>query len=241
MYAGSIASSIKLPTSGLIFYTDCASDASYPNSGTTWTDISPSKLTGTLSGATLPSFTASNGGYLNFNGTTAYVTYGNNLNPGTAAGWTVISWFYLNSIPTTNARYIVGKVVPGTIANGHYGLAVQPTTPRLQGIWRLAASQTIVSSSSALATGSWYMGTEVVNRVNGTINIYLNDTASAVGSGTFVAGTGSATNTATLIEGAGSGPTQYFPGRISFGVIYNRALTTTEIANIYNLTKNRYT
>ena len=54
-------------TSNLVLNLDAAN---YPGSGTTWTDISSSAMVGTLSNVT---YSSSNGGYFNFNGTSSKV------------------------------------------------------------------------------------------------------------------------------------------------------------------------
>ena len=52
-------------TEGLAFYADAANFQSYPGSGTTWTDITPNKLNGTLTNS--PTYTTNGGGGIIFN------------------------------------------------------------------------------------------------------------------------------------------------------------------------------
>ena len=64
----------ELVSDGLVLNLDAGDPRSYPSSGTTWTDLSGSGNTGTLSTCT---YNNGNGGALVFNGTSDYVTCGN--------------------------------------------------------------------------------------------------------------------------------------------------------------------
>jgi hypothetical protein len=53
-------------TNNMLLYLDAGNSASYPGTGTTWTDLSPNGNNATsLTGVT---YSSSNGGYLSFNG-----------------------------------------------------------------------------------------------------------------------------------------------------------------------------
>lgn len=84
----------KLPivTDGLIFYLDAGNIASYPGTGTTWTDLSGNNNNGTLVNGV--GFNSANGGSLFFNGSNQYV----NLGPFfTYQNFTISLWVYPGS------------------------------------------------------------------------------------------------------------------------------------------------
>jgi hypothetical protein len=83
------------------------------------------------------------------------------------------------------------------------------------------------------------MGTLVIARSSGQQILYINGAADRTDTITTES-TNHTALAANLQLGAGSGPAQLFPGRLGFSLIYNKALSATEVANIYNYTKNRY-
>ena len=108
------ASTSSIATSGLILNYDISNTSSYPGSGTTVTDLTGS------SNATLynsPTYTATGGGYLTFNGSNQYLgtntALGSKLNPANSS--TVISifvWVY----PIDNGVIVseLGSTSPNT-------------------------------------------------------------------------------------------------------------------------------
>jgi hypothetical protein len=55
-------------TNGLVLALDAANPKSYVSGSTTWNDLSGNNYNGTLSGSTIPTYNASNGGSLSFPG-----------------------------------------------------------------------------------------------------------------------------------------------------------------------------
>jgi hypothetical protein len=62
-------------SNGLILHLDAGNSSSYPGTGTTWTDTSGSGFNGTLTNG--PTYSSSNGGYIGFDGSNDYVSFGN--------------------------------------------------------------------------------------------------------------------------------------------------------------------
>ena len=73
-------------TDGLVFAVDAASPRSYPGSGATWTDII-SKQSVTLTNS--PTFSSDNGGALEFDGTSQYMTLASSITTP-ITGWTIV-------------------------------------------------------------------------------------------------------------------------------------------------------
>ncbi len=86
----------KIVTDGLVFAVDAANKKSYPGSGTTWKDLSGNGNDGTLTNG--PTFNSGNGGYIEFDGANDYANTGYTLpaqNSTTSFTWSI--WIYLDS------------------------------------------------------------------------------------------------------------------------------------------------
>jgi hypothetical protein len=227
---------VAIPKDSLVFYEDWASPVSYPGSGTTVFDIGPNTLTGSLvNSPTYVQYT--NGGYFDFNGTTQRINYLDNLDILTN-NRTLGAWVYLNTLPVTTARYFFGKISPATGEGGRFGLAAVSTTNRFRLAWQSTTSY-LLDSTAALVTGSWYMLSATIDRTAGSAVTYIN-ASTEIKTHSIAIESNNYNTTRQLTIGAGSGGVQYFPGRVGMSFMYNRALTSTEIENIYNQTKNRY-
>jgi hypothetical protein len=78
----------KVITDGLVLFLDAGNNRSYPGTGTTWTDLSSTAITGSLTNG--PTFSSINGGAIVFDGTNDYVdiTSSTHLNqPLTMEAW----------------------------------------------------------------------------------------------------------------------------------------------------------
>ena len=96
--------------SGLVLSLDAGNPASYPGSGTTWTDTTGGK-TFALSGG--PSYSSSNGGYLSFNGSTQYAYASTSL--ATLSTWTLESWYFYNSTASGQNSQIITDALGSAI------------------------------------------------------------------------------------------------------------------------------
>ena len=72
VFSKPVANVNSIITSGLVLNLDASNAASYPGSGTVWTDLSGLNNNGTLINS--PTYNSSNGGNLVFNGSTSYVS-----------------------------------------------------------------------------------------------------------------------------------------------------------------------
>ena len=93
----------RIVMNGLVLCLDAANIKSYPQTGTTWFDLSGSNNHATLIGA--PAFAANNGGSFVMTGT-QYATALNPMSSQTTLtqNWTVSGWF---NIDTTTSQYLM--------------------------------------------------------------------------------------------------------------------------------------
>ena len=210
-------------TSGLVFHVDAANSASYPGTGTTWTDIA-----GLTSGAmTSVTYNAINGGAMTFSGVVGIgVTYpGTNLslNALTISAWSYSTNYIQNGFffeKTTN-----------NLVNTQYSLFVEQGGGTI--VFRtvgLTAQDLQVSIYGAnVENGRW---NNIVGTFDGTTKrIYVNNVlvASAAVTGTITANSsGNA-----YIGSYGSLINYPFNGYISSVQVYNRALSLSEIQQNY--------
>ena len=84
-------SSTSVVTTGLQLYLDAGNASSYPGSGTTWTDLTVNGRNGTLTNG--PTYSATNGGSIVFDGTNDFVQCTGSL---TVTAATFVSWIRRN-------------------------------------------------------------------------------------------------------------------------------------------------
>jgi len=211
-------------TDGLVLHLDAGNSTSYPGSGTTWTDLSGSGNNGTLTNG--PTYNGADGGSLVFDGVNDFIQCSGSLTATTA---TFIVWIRRNGDQTSyhGILFSRGTSVTGTnfypsnLLGYHWNNAVDTfswnsglTMPNLT--WCMWAVS--VSSSSATAYLCQSSGiTSATNNVSHTITI-LDDIK--VGQDDFGG--------------------RFFNGNIAQALIYNRALTATEVTQNFDALKGRY-
>ena len=224
-----LAHSPRIVTDGLVLALDAANTKSYGGSGTTWTDLSGEGNNGTISGAT---YSSSDNGYFDFDGTNDDVNIGNVLNqyPITISAWAKTS-------STAAGANIVNKYTAGS-ANG-YRLSF--SSEGIGGYYFRDMNNRTNNYDTEYGTVSlntWYHAVMTVD--SSGIKFYLN--ASLVGSNGWT-GTAQAPTTTTPLR-IGFYPYNsggfYYDGQISQVSIYNKALTASEVQQNFNALKGRY-
>ena len=208
---------IVIPTSGLSLYVDAGRASSYSGSGNQWNDLSGNNNTGTLQNS--PTYSSSNGGILTFNGSNQYITFNSPVNiPIGNSNYTISVWF--------NASSLGNK--------GFVGWGGYLNTNQVNAL-RLSATGFIhywwgndLEVNTALSINTWY---NVVARFDGTNRqIWLNNVligGDTPGSSHNVPNANNLTIGTTNVN-------EYFNGKISNVEIYNRAISDSEIAELYN-------
>jgi len=214
---------------GLQLYLDANNTTSYPGSGTTWYDLSGNGNDVVMQNSGSISYTATGGGYF----TLASSGY---FNKATTTG-----------IPTGTSAYTMSVWVQWSSGTwptfgGMLGIGSSTTTNQTNQFRTTGTNALLnywygndLAATSALSPASqWF---NAVAQWDGTTRkIWVNGTqvASAGASGLNV-------SSSLLQVGAtnigGSEPLQ---GNIGQALIYNRALTSTEIQQNYNAVKSRY-
>jgi hypothetical protein len=239
----SLFHSPQISLNGLVLCLDAGNRKSYPGSGTTWTDLSGRGNTGTLTGG--PTYSSVNGGSIVFDGTDDHISVpnGNYLNTNE---FSTSLWIYLETISTTFTQYsFLEKNVfntsgiqfaigtGGELTNRILGVRYS-TTGNIASVHNFTPSATIVPFQTWINVSLVFSYTNP----NSSILLYINGIlveTSPVSSGTFVSNTN-----ALKIGAPGPGLGVYHKGKISSYLLYNRALTASEIQQNFNALRGRF-
>lgn len=208
-------------TSGLVLYLDAGNAASYPGSGTTWTDLSGNGNNVTLVNS--PTWNSIEG--FTFNGINQYGTLPMSGFPSGAGARTSSVWFK----PLGNA-----SVQKWVLSYGNSSTAQIFATGAANGFVFLGGFNYDYQTGYGISSGTRYHVTFAFNGT--TLSLYVN--------GSFFSSTNFSSLNTVLTEaniGRLSAPYgQYFEGSTSEVMLYNRALSASEILQNYNVTKTRY-
>lgn len=218
-------------TSGLVLHLDASNPASYPGTGTTWTDLVGSGINATTTGS--PTYD-SVAGALTFNGSSQYATIADNTNLNSQA-ITLEAWCK----PTTTNQD--GFIFEKGAVNTQYSMffaAGQANNAlfyfRTQGHGGAGSHDLWFSPTTYITPGNW---THIVSTyASGTKSIYVN--GALVAQATGISGTIPTTATGSSIGvygGASGSRGYYFKGSISLVRVYNRALSLAEVTQNFSV------
>lgn len=226
----------KIITNGLVLSLDAANVKSYTGTGTTWNDLSGNGNNGTLTNG--PTFNATNMGSIVFDGTNDYVNVPYNVNLNPSSNISVSLWLTLTATGTTIRNPIE---LSATSDELYFILWRADLSPKRWG-WGVKQSNgttaETTSTTTTFSTNTWYNIALVANSSAGQVYFYYNG---ILDSGVAYNGTIKQNASAILSIGSDQGNTRrYWQGNISNTLIYNRALSTAEVLQNYNATKNRF-
>jgi len=217
---------LNIISSNLVMYVDAGLTSSYPGSGTTWTDLSGSNNNLTFQNSGSITYYSTGGGYFS-TGSNGYFSI--------ASG---------NNIPTGNSTYCLSvwvQMKSGTSVNGFVGIGNGYGTTNAVNAFRVSSTNALVNywwgndlTVAYAVTTNWI---NAVAQYDGTTrSIWVNGTQ--ISSDTPVGH--NVTN--SYVSVALTWPTQseYLQGNIGQALIYNRALTSTEITQNFTATRSRF-
>jgi hypothetical protein len=234
-YNSTLPTIVNLTTNGLVLYYDPSSASSYSGSGTTITDLSGNGRNGTMSNI---SYTSP---YFAYNGSSSQISVADNalLEPG-SGDWTMEVW--VNQAVSGN-DVVLGKFDPGgQTVDVSYSIRTTGTTYYSQIGSGTGSGATLFQNSTnhAGTLNTWYQIVYVFTNVAAnTFQTFVN--GSSIGSVGHSLGSLLNTSTNLYIGSYNNGEyPQYFDGKIGITRLYNRALTSTEVLNNYNVDKSKY-
>jgi len=223
-------------TGGLIYYVDAGVASSYPGSGTTWTDISGQNRTTTLRNG--PTYNSGSGGTLIFDGTNDFAQVATGFNPNLTTK-TMIGWCKLGSITQQGGGLIgAGYTLTGSFEPATFDAIVYNETNQGWGFGSNGFSRTFWSGVKETSTNDWVMITAVY--ASGTNGYKMYRQNSLIAQGTQSVLSINSVNSGYWLGKRHAELTGPLSASISVGMIYNRALSSTEITQNYNYFKGRY-
>lgn len=221
-----------LPRNNLVLHLDASDLNSYPGSGTTWTDISGSRINATL---TSTSFNADYGGMINMS-SSGYATLGNNFAYDDENFSMMFHYFWTNNALATvineGNSFLFSK---GSYVTSGYYLRLTPQGQLIFTTETGSATHSTATGGSVLMPQQSHIvtivrnGTSVVIYVNGVnVNNIIGTHSNPL------------INTNNFRIGANITPNAYTRGQYGFFLIYQRALSADEVSTIYDLYRLRY-
>jgi hypothetical protein len=214
-------------TNGLVLNLDASRTSSYPGSGTTWTDISGSGNNGTMVNG--PVFGTASGGVITFDGVNDYVSVADStsLRFGTGA-YTINLWVKPTSFSGSKVLIQKGSLLGGwqlyfdSVGYLHF------------------TQQFVVDISTILFSPNQWKNIVFTSNGGTDRNIYMY--VNGVSTGTYTCtGNQNYNLTSALTIGAdGVGNNYFLNGNITNVLLYNRALSTTDILQNFDVTKSRF-
>ena len=211
-------------TTGLQLYLDAGNASSYPGSGTTWTDLSGNNLTGTLTNG--PTYSATNGGSIVFDGSNDYVQCLGSL---TVTAATFVTWIKRNG---SQGQYDGILFSRGTNTTG---MNFQ-TSNQLGYHWNDAGNTYNWQSGLTIPDATWCMIAVSVTSTAATA--YLCQTGGTTTATNTVNHASSLLNDIKIAQDdAGS---RFFNGNIAIAQLYNIALSAGEVSQNFEADRARF-
>jgi len=206
-------------TDGLVLNVDAGFDGSYPESGTTWSDLSLSGNNGTLINS--PGFYDNGGGSIVFDGTDDYVVF--SQVPTLTNQLTMECWYYMNTMQPQSQNRLISN-------NDHYVLYFNDSTDLR---FYMGGNGGDITTSGTFIS-NWR---HIVATYNGTTRaLYVDGVLKTTSSAS-----GNISNGNILNIGAFQNQSVYtLNGRMSQARIYNKGLTASEVLQNYNAMKDRF-
>jgi hypothetical protein len=216
-------------TAGLKLHLDAGNPASYPGSGTSWTDLVAGKVFTLYNN---PSSYSSFGGYINFIPTSGQYAEATSL-PDTLSHWTVEAWHYYDGTNNNGSPCIVTESYAGNPINFTLGNCTD-TSPNLQvGHWD-GSSFNATPDGTVLIPNHWY---HVVGTFDGTAHrLYVNGELAATQATSSPANRGGVGIRLMCRWDVG----QFWGGALAIVRIYDTALDLAGVNQNYTAERGRF-
>jgi hypothetical protein len=211
----------SIVTTGLVLYLDAGNPASYPGSGTTWTDLSGNGNDATLTGGV--TYDSGNGGRFIFDGGDDYApTVGTTgfpfgSSPGSISGWAKtdtigggFKWIFAYGNPSVSQARFFG-IIGNFYYFGGYGDDI---------------------TAVGVVTDTWV---NICGTYDGTARLYINGSLIA---GPTVKGWSTVPSVSAVGRQVNGG--EYWDGSVAQVLVYDIALSDAQVAYNFDVTKSRF-
>jgi hypothetical protein len=211
-------------TTGLQLYLDAGNASSYPGSGTAWTDLSGNSRDGTLTNG--PTYSATNGGSIVFDGSNDYVQCTGSL---TVTAATFVTWIKRNGSQGTYDGILFSR---GTNTTGMNFFS----SNQLGYHWNDSSSTYNWSSGLTIPDATWCMIAVSVTSTSATA--YLCQTGGTTTATNTVNHSSSVLNDIKIaVDDAAA---RYFNGNIAIAQLYNIALSADQVSQNFAADRARF-
>lgn len=218
----------QIPTNGLVLWLDAANRLSYSGSGTNWYDLSGNSYNGVLTNG--PTYNSANSGSIVFDGVNDYVQINGTPTIVISTG-TFITWIKRNGSQVNYAGFFYCR---GTSVTG---LTFFGTSNKISYTWNNAANTYSWDSGLVVPDLAWCMCALSVSASSATA--YLCQTSGISSATNTVSHTSTTLNDLRLGQDPESGARNY-NGNIAQALLYNRALSSTEVQQVFNSYRTRF-
>ena len=210
-----------------VLYLDAGNPASYPGTGTTWTDLIGGKVFNLING---PGYDPANGGKFYFYAPGNQYAQCSTSLPSLPIFTTTV-WHYWDGTNTGSLPCILTEIYIGGSLN--YILGAPQGSVAQSGYFN---GNFQVSPQFTLSANTWY---QIVTTCDASqnVNVYVNNTLIST---TPTTGSQPSSSNAGIRLMRRWDDNDYFGGYLSTVGIYNKALTQTQVSSIFNATKSRY-
>lgn len=231
-----------LRTSNLIIELDAGNAASYSGSGTTWTNL---RSSGSYSASLVngPTYSATSGGMLTFNGTNSYANIPDNAAIRATVGGaiTAMIWAKVNSAGFTSGDGLISKQFGSSSDYDGYSLSLNTSGGLSLNMNGAAVNGNYGSTSNVFSTDTWALFSIVVRFGGGAgapsqAYVSARQVVSRANSEIAIP---SPTASIQLPRGI-QDPGNFAPADVGAFYYYNTALTQTEIIQNFDATRSRY-
>lgn len=227
-----VAYNPSIVTNGMVLCLDAGNTKSYSGSGTTWTDLSGSGNTGTLTNG--PTFSSTNGGSIVFDGTDDFITCGD---PASLA-------FGIGNFTLTFATYATAYGFQGGSYVGKGDGTSIGFDFRDSQFFIYGASGLIAQMNFSATLNVWEHHTIVFDRSSSPyVKHYKNGVSFATSHTNNSANISSSITTTQPLRiglSVAGGPTRYFNGRIPMVLLHNLALTSSQVLQNFSAIRGRF-
>ena len=220
-------------TNGLVLSLDAADKGSYIGSGTVWSNLVSANVSGSLVAS--PTFNASNGGSIVFNGTTQYANLGNNTLGVELQDKSVSAWIFQTATPAAAGPIIDKDFDTSPTVYGGWGFWITPANK--MNFW-VHSNKDLVDTGTSITNNTWQNVVVSYSYSGKSVSFYLNGNFNSTRTDATIVE--KVSDTTTLKLGAMRTPAFFYTGRIANTLLYNRALSASEIAQNYNAQKSRF-
>ena len=228
--------------SSLVLELDAADKNSYPNSGTNWYDVSGNGYNATMSGSLIY-----NGSFPNsfqyITGSNNYFLGNNSLTGSIITGVTIMSWIKMNDIST---RGVVLNKYISSAPNGYSleaGTLSTANTLRFYAKGTGASATAYTGAANSITQNTIFLASATFDYNTKITALFVNDTQISGTEGSTPATISSDWYTGAPVYSLGSfRPNLAIDGAMTQYnlMLYNRALSLSEIQQNYNAQKSRF-